>query len=139
MRAHLSTSQARPQSTFVDKSQQNPIEGTFKGLASHELDVAYLLQNLSVLDAEHEKLGKEMAAVWINFTYGKGWDRQNGEKEVLVIGPDEKLSWSSVKEYDDKFREGRGQILLEMGWEKVCKLGEMLQGVWEEKARRSSL
>lgn len=80
-----------------------------------------------------------MAAVWINFTYGTGWDRQNGEKEVLVIGPDEKLSWSSVKGYDDKFREGRGKMLLEMGWEKVCKLGEMLQGVWEERTRRSSL
>ncbi|PVH75637.1 alpha/beta-hydrolase [Cadophora sp. DSE1049] len=119
--------------------QTNPVEGTFKGLSSHESDVAYLLQNFPGLDAEHERLGKEMAAVWIKFTYGQGWDRENGEKEILVVGPDEKLSWCSEKGYDDKFREGRGRMLLQMGWEKVCKLGEMLQGVWEEKERSSRL
>ncbi|KAH7390379.1 Alpha/Beta hydrolase protein [Cadophora sp. MPI-SDFR-AT-0126] len=119
--------------------QPNPIQGTFKGLASHELDVAYLLQNFSGLDGEHEKLGREMATEWIHFTHGHGWDRANGQNEVLVIGPNEKLSWCSEREYDEKFREGRGRLLLQLGWEKVGKLGEMLQGVWEEKEKTSRL
>ncbi|KAH6705400.1 Alpha/Beta hydrolase protein [Leptodontidium sp. MPI-SDFR-AT-0119] len=120
--------------------QQNPVDGMYKDLASHELDVAYLLQNFpGHLDAQHKRLGKEMAAVWINFTYGHGWDKENGDKEVLVVGPDERLSWWSERGYDEKFREGRGRMLLEMGWEKCCKLGEMLQGVWEEKERDSRL
>lgn len=112
------------------------MDGVFKGLASHELDVAYLLQNFpGQLNGQHERLGKEMAGVWIDFTHGQGWDKDHGEKEVLVIGPDENLSWCSEREYDENFRDGRGSMLLEMGWEKCCMLGEMLQGVWEEKER----
>ncbi|KAH7311862.1 Alpha/Beta hydrolase protein [Rhexocercosporidium sp. MPI-PUGE-AT-0058] len=120
--------------------QLNPVGGIFKGLASHELDVAYLLQNFPEnLDAQHGRLGKDMAAVWINFTHGRGWDKENGEKEVLVVGPEEKLRWCSEKLYDEKFRHRRGKMLLEMGWEKCCKLGEMLQGVWDEKEGSSRL
>ncbi|KAK0105613.1 hypothetical protein ONS95_004143 [Cadophora gregata] len=115
--------------------QQNIVTGPFKNLSSHELDVAYLLQNFPILNTqpEHDRLGKEMAAIWIKFTYGNGWDKEDGEKEVLVIGPDEKMSWWSERGYDERFREGRGGMLVRMGWERVCMVGEMVQGVWEER------
>ena len=71
----------------------------------------------------------------IHFSHGKSWDKGSGTKEVLVIGPNEKLSWCSGRQYDEMFRAGRGKMLLELGWEKCVKLGEMLQGVWQDKEK----
>ncbi|KAF8860196.1 alpha/beta-hydrolase [Acephala macrosclerotiorum] len=113
--------------------QQNPIEGPWKGYASHEIDVAYLLGSISeVFPPEHQRFGKEMAAVWIKFTYGGGWRTGNG-KEVMVIGPDEKITFEGSDEYDEKYRKGRGKLLEEIGWEKCFKLAEMVQGVYGER------
>ncbi|KUJ09450.1 alpha/beta-hydrolase [Mollisia scopiformis] len=112
--------------------QKNPLEGTFKGLASHELDVTYLLQNLPhEFFGEDQRLGREMAEAWIKFTYSDGWGN-----EVMVIGPNEKISFESPEAYDEKYRKGRGKLLREIGGncgEKVLKLGEMLQGVFGER------
>ncbi|CZR63049.1 uncharacterized protein PAC_12946 [Phialocephala subalpina] len=112
--------------------QENPIEGPWKGYASHELDVAYLLGNIpEAFSQEHQRFGKEMAAAWIKFTYGGGWGSEDGK--VMVIGPKEKITFEGTEEYDEKYRKGRGRLLEEIGWEKCFKFAEMLQGVYGER------
>lgn len=66
-----------------------------------------------------------MAAAWIKFTYGEGWVSE----DVMVIGPDEKITFEGPVEYDEKYRNGRGKLLEAIGWEKCFKLAEMVQGV----------
>jgi hypothetical protein len=73
-----------------------------------------------------------MAKFWIDFAYGKGWGKGDG-KDILVIGVNEEIRVVEDKEYDLNFREGRGEMMLKIGWEKCFKLGEILQGVYEDK------
>lgn len=95
---------------------------------SHELDVAYLLHNFgSAFSADSQELGKKMAGAWIDFAYGT--EINDGKGGVLVIGPGEEFGFVDEKEYDEKYRGGRGQLLHEIGWEKCFRLGELLQGV----------
>jgi hypothetical protein len=115
----------------TDIFEKNPIPGAFKDYASHELDVTYLLQNLPhEFPDHHNSFGKEMAKAWIKFTCGEGWDN------VMVLGPDEKVTFWSADEYDERFRNGRGKLLEEIGGkrgEKCFRLGEMLQGIHGER------
>lgn len=102
-------------------------------MASHELDVTYLLQNIQEpFSEEHKRFGKEMTTAWIKFTYGEGWGKGDGN-EVMVIGPDEKITFEGTDEYDEKYRKGAGKLLEEIGWEKCFKLAEMVQGVYGER------
>lgn len=95
---------------------------------SHELDVAYLLQNFgSAFSAASQELGKKMAGAWVDFAYGEMLN--DGKSEVLIIGPEEKFELVKEVEYDEKYRGGRVKLLQEIGWEKCFKLGELLQGV----------
>ncbi len=75
-----------------------------------------------------------MAEAWIRFTYGEGWGSKDG-KDVMVIGPREEITFASEEEYDVRYRNGRGKVLEEIGWEKCYKLAELLQGVYEERIR----
>lgn len=79
-----------------------------------------------------------MATAWIKFTYGKKLGSEGG-KGVMVIGPDDKISFESPGDYDEKYRKGRGKLLDEIGseGEKCFKLGEMLQGVHGERMQRA--
>ena len=95
---------------------------------SHELDVAYLLQNFgSAFSASSQELGRKMAAEWIDFAYRE--ETQESEVGVLVIGPGDVFKFVDEETYLQKYRGGRGKLLYEIGWEKCFKLGEMLQGV----------
>lgn len=69
-----------------------------------------------------------MAAAWIKFAHGE--ELNDGNAGVLVIGPGKNFGFLSEEEYDEKYRDGRGELLFGIGWEKCCKLGEMLQGVY---------
>jgi hypothetical protein len=112
----------------TDIVKPNEIEGTYKGFVSHELDVAYLLQNFgSAFSASSQELGKKMAAEWINFAYSK--ENHETEDRVLVIGPGDKFGFIPEETYIQEYRGGRGKLLYEIGWEKCFKLGELLQGV----------
>lgn len=51
----------------------------------------------------------------------------------MVLGPDEEITFESLEDYDEKYRDGKGKLLLELGSEKCFRLGEMLQGVSGEK------
>jgi hypothetical protein len=106
----------------------NPVEGKWKGYASHELDVAYLLGNYDeFLSAGDRKLGKEMAGFWIGFANGEGLSGSE-DRELLVIGPGEEMRFVKEGEYDLIYRKGRAKLWEEIGWEKWFRLGELLQG-----------
>jgi carboxylesterase type B len=108
----------------------NPFEGNFKDIVSHELDVAFLLQNFNdQLDAQHRKVAKAMADHFIGFIYGEQWA---GDGKVVVFGV------GGVKEieegeYDKVYRDGRGAVLDSMDGEKLWRVAEMWQGVRSEE------
>jgi len=81
-----------------------------------------------------------MSESWINFAYGLGWPGGVGGEEILVIGGRDQLGMVDEHSYDLRFRRGRGQLMLDIGWEKCFKLGEMLQGCYsdEEETRVKS-
>ncbi|CAO2656928.1 Nn.00g057310.m01.CDS01 [Neocucurbitaria sp. VM-36] len=108
----------------------NPVAGQFKGLASHELDVAYLLQNFNdQFDERDQKIAQEMADQFIGFANGEGWAP---EGEVVVFGQDGMLKIDEER-YDQVYRDGRGKILEEIGAERLRHLAETWQGVKKEE------
>jgi carboxylesterase type B len=108
----------------------NPIEGNFKNIVSHELDVAFLLQNFNdQLNAQHRTVAKAMADHFIGFVHGEQWA---GDGKVVVFGSD------GVKEveeegYDKMYRGGRGAVLDSIDGEKLWRVAEMWQGVRSEE------
>lgn len=125
--------QVRLQSPFSNprtnlRKQPNPVSGQWKGYASHELDVGYLLGNFDAYLSESDrKLGKEMAGFWIGFANGEGLSGSK-EGELLVIGPKEEMRFVQEEKYDGVYRKGSGKLWENIGWEKWFKLGESLQG-----------
>jgi hypothetical protein len=105
----------------------NEVEGNYKGFVSHELDVAYLLQNFSsAFCAQSQELGKKMAEAWIGFAYREEFNE--GKGDILVFGPNAKVGFVDGETYDQKYRGCRGKLLQEIGWDKCFRLGELLQG-----------
>jgi hypothetical protein len=108
----------------------NPAQGNFTGLASHELDVAFLLQNFNgVFDGKGKKLAQDMADHFIAYVGGEGWCR-DGE---VVVFSDEGVKVVGSAEYDRVWRDGRGAVLERIGAERLWHLAEAWQGVRAEK------
>ncbi|PVI02476.1 para-nitrobenzyl esterase [Periconia macrospinosa] len=104
----------------------NPIEGSSTGLASHEFDVALLLNSYeSALDETRKETAKQMRDQWIRFANGKGWCEAG---TVVVIG-DGGVVMVDEKEYDDRYRGGRGKVLESIGAERLWAVAEAWQGV----------
>jgi hypothetical protein len=107
----------------------NPFSGAYTGLASHELDVAYLLQNFNgVLDERNRGVARAMADRFVAFVSGEAWA---AEGNVLVFDGE------GVKEvdegmYDEVYRQGRGEILGSIDAGKLWRVAEMWQGVRSE-------
>ncbi|KAF1942622.1 para-nitrobenzyl esterase [Clathrospora elynae] len=113
----------------------NPIYGLAKGLASHELDVAYLLQNFNDhFDEKNRKIAQEMADHFIGFANGEGW-AENGE---LVVFSGHGLVTVDENEYDEIYRGGRGSLLEGIGAQKLWRLIETWQGVRKEESLNTS-
>ncbi|KAF1912495.1 Alpha/Beta hydrolase protein [Ampelomyces quisqualis] len=107
----------------------NPFEGAFKGLASHELDVAFLLQNFNdQLDAKHRYVAQGMAEHFIKFVNGHPWASQ----DKLVVFGSEGVIEVNESEYDRLYRQGRGDVLSSIDYEKLWRVAEMWQGVRSE-------
>ncbi|KAL6711805.1 hypothetical protein ACN47E_002848 [Coniothyrium glycines] len=109
----------------------NPFDGDFKGIASHELDVAYLLGNFQDhLDEHNQKLAHAMADKFIGFANAEGW-ANNGK--IIVFGSN---GVEEVDEavYDLNYRDGRGRVLQAIGAQKLWHLAETWQGVREEES-----
>ncbi len=106
--------------------QTNPFEGAFHGVASHVLDLGYLLRNFdSWLDKAGLDFGKRMLKAWVSFAYAENQDRS----KTLALGPNHEIVYSSSEEYDQRHRQGRAALLLAIGLDKSVVLGERLQGV----------
>ncbi|KAJ4986321.1 para-nitrobenzyl esterase [Stagonosporopsis vannaccii] len=120
-----------PESVQVQEyhmDQTNPFEGDFHGVASHALDVGYLLRNFDPwLDEAGSNFGKKMLRLWVNFAYGE----DQVKNKVLSLGVNHGIVYSRPEEYDLQVRQGRAKILLRIGLAKSVALGEQLQGVPE--------
>jgi carboxylesterase type B len=114
----------------------NPFEGDLKGIASHELDVAFLLQNFNEqLDERNREIAQAMADHFIGFAYGEAWA---GDGKVVVFGGDGVVEVDE-KEYDRVYRNGRGEVLGSIDAEKVWKVADMWQGVRSEEDEKSEV
>jgi hypothetical protein len=108
----------------------NPFDGTFKGLASHESDVAFLLQNFNeLLDSKNQEVAQGMADHFINFVNGQGWAP---EGKIVVFGS-EGMVEVGEGEYDGLYRGGRGDVLSSIDGEKLWRVAEKWQGVRSEE------
>lgn len=106
--------------------QTNPFDGAYQGLASHVLDLGYLLRNFDPwLDEQGRAFGEAMLALWVGFAYGE----DKGRSEVLALGPDHEVVYNGPEDYNQRYRQGRVKLLLEIGLSKAVALGERLQGV----------
>ncbi|KAH7408370.1 Alpha/Beta hydrolase protein [Phaeosphaeria sp. MPI-PUGE-AT-0046c] len=114
----------------------NPFEGNFKGLMSHELDVAFLLQNFNdQLDEKNRQVAQAMADHFIEFANGKAWAASG---KLVVFGHDG-VQELDEEEYDQVHRQGRGQVLASIDAEKLWNLAEMWQGVRSENDEHDGL
>jgi carboxylesterase type B len=108
----------------------NPIEGDFKGLSSHELDVAYLLQNFNDhFDSHNQKLAQGMADQFIWFVNGEEWV----EEGRVVVFDGDCMIIVEEEDYDSEYRDGRGRVLERIGAHKLWLLAESWQGVRKEE------
>ncbi|KAH7399494.1 para-nitrobenzyl esterase [Pyrenochaeta sp. MPI-SDFR-AT-0127] len=108
----------------------NPVDGSFKGLASHESDVAYLLQNFNDhFDEKNRKLAHDMADQFIRFVNGEGWVEDG---KLLVFDRDGIVKVDEER-YDQLYRGGRGSVLESIGAEKLRYVAEAWQGVRKEE------
>jgi hypothetical protein len=73
-----------------------------------------------------------MAEKWIDFAHSHAWRGGESGHAVLVVGPEDRSSFATEVEYDHKYRNGTGQLMYELGWERCFRLGEMLQGCYSD-------
>lgn len=108
----------------------NPIDGPFKGLASHELDVVYLLQNYDEYFDEHNRMiARSMQDQFLGFINGEGWVE---EGKVVVFGRDGAIKVDEDR-YDGVYRKGRGPVLEKIGVRKLWGVADLWQGVRQEE------
>ncbi|KAF2454143.1 Alpha/Beta hydrolase protein [Lineolata rhizophorae] len=106
--------------------QPNPFPGFCTGIPSHELDVAYVLQNYApLMPPEHKELANNITDMWIAQAYGDHWSDDKGGA-VFVVKPDCTSAMMGEDEYDEVMREERGKMMMELEWEKIIKLGMAL-------------
>ncbi|KAK7191621.1 carboxylesterase [Paraphaeosphaeria sporulosa] len=107
----------------------NPVKGEFTGLASHEFDVALLLQNYAEhLDKATNKAGTQMTDHWIKFVTGEPWGESG---QIVVIGAHE-ITQMSEEQYDRDYRAGNGKVLQSLWLDKCFRVAEGWQGVRAE-------
>ncbi|RMZ66765.1 carboxylesterase [Pyrenophora seminiperda CCB06] len=114
----------------------NPMDGPFKGLASHELDVAYLLYNYVDHFDEHDRMiAKTMQDQFLGFINGEGWAKDG---KMVVFGYDGAVEVDEEK-YDEMYRKGRGAVLEKIGIQKLWCVAETWQGVRQEEEEQLRL
>jgi carboxylesterase type B len=112
----------------------NPFEGAYTGLASHELDVAYLLQNFNdQLDKRNQDIARAMADHFINFMHGNAWATDG----KLVVFDGAGAQEVDGERYDEMYRQGRGTVLESIEARKLWKVAEMWQGVRSEDEEKN--
>jgi hypothetical protein len=110
----------------------NSFPGAHMGLASHELDVAYLLQNFRELMGEKDRaLADQVSDAMIGFVNGEGWAEAKVGEVVVFSG--EGVEKLRADEYDRRWRKGRGKVLLSIDADKLWRVAEGWQGVRPDK------
>lgn len=108
----------------------NTIDGEFTNLASHELDVAFILQNyFDHLDESSRRVATQMTDQWIAFTNGEPWCEVG---KLVVIGADG-LVKVEEREYDAAYRAGSAKLLMGLGPDRLWRVAEAWQGVRAEQ------
>ncbi|KAI4673219.1 uncharacterized protein J4E88_008831 [Alternaria novae-zelandiae] len=108
----------------------NPIDGPFKGLAAHELDVAYLLQNFDPYFSDGDRrIAGAIQDQFIRYIHGEGWVEDG---KMLVFDKDGSTVVDDER-YDEMYRKRRGSLLEKIGMEKLWRVAEMWQGVRQEE------
>jgi hypothetical protein len=101
-------------------------------LASHEFDIAILLQNFRhYMPPACVDLGIKMTEIWLDYAYNLGWPSDADKKTILKIGQN-KITLVAETEYDRVFHRGRGQLMQDIGWKRCFRMGEMLQGCYPD-------
>ncbi|KAH5122427.1 hypothetical protein HBI73_103660 [Parastagonospora nodorum] len=107
----------------------NPFEGSYKDIASHELDVAFLLQHFNdQLSEQHRQLSQAMADQFLRYIHGEPW----AARGKVVVFANEGLIEVDEEEYDWKYRDGRGAVLDGIDGDRLWKVADMWQGVRSE-------
>ena len=98
-------------------NEPNPWDGTWKGHATHILDLAFFLQNFNdFLDPPQREMAENFAKDVIRYANGKdAWDQwsQQGNRVAKVMGPKGKVEMME----DTPENVGRRRIMLELGGE----------------------
>lgn len=99
----------------------NPFEGMNHDIASHELDVIYMLQNChEQLDERNQKIALNMADQMIQYINGEGWVEDG---QIIVYGYDGIITVPE-DEYDQKYRGGRGAVLRSIDAHKLWQVAD---------------
>lgn len=112
--------------------QGNPFDGPFKGIATHVLDIALILQNYEDhLPRETATLGRHMAEKFIDFAHGllekKGEIDWQQDRHTTVWGPMGQVRNISEKEYDLMERENASELINGLGVDKYIAILELFQ------------
>lgn len=108
----------------------NPIDGAFKGLSSHELDVVLLLNNFEEhLDEHGRGVARAMQDQFIRYINGEGWVKHG----KLIVFDSNGVTEVNEEHYDGIYRNGRGAILEDIGMNKLWRLADMWQNVRQEE------
>ena len=108
----------------------NPIDGPHKGLAAHELDVAYLLQNFDPHFSDKDrKIARAMQDQFIKYVHGEGWVEDG---KMVVFDKDGSVEVDDDR-YDEMYRSGRGALLESIGMQKLWRVADMWQSVRQEE------
>lgn len=135
----------------------NPFPGPFKGLASHELDVAFLLQNFNQqMNEEARAVAQGIADWFIGFANGcglEGGERKGSEGDaraeargkaartktpspptppILIFSPTG-THHLPASIYDQTYRANRGKLLESIGAHKLWCVAEIWQGVRKDE------
>ncbi|XPS93390.1 hypothetical protein M3J09_002747 [Ascochyta lentis] len=114
----------------------NPFEGRFKGLASHEIDVVYLLQNFREhFDRSDCEIANQMTDHVISYVNGEGWAKQD---KLVVFAPEGRKEMEE-DEYDRLYRSGRGRLLENIGHARLWDVAEAWMGVRSEHKERAKM
>ncbi|KAH8733103.1 Carboxylesterase [Phaeosphaeriaceae sp. PMI808] len=113
----------------------NPFDGDLKGLASHELDVAFLLQNFNdQLDACGRRIARDMADYFIRFMDGERW----AARGQLVVFDQQGILHVGEEKYDQLYRQGCGEVLGGIAGNRLWMVADEWQGVRSEEEELES-
>jgi hypothetical protein len=114
----------------------NPFDGRFKDLASHEVDVTYLLQNFREHFSESDRnIARQMTDQVVGFVNGDGWAKQGH----LVVFDEDGVKQIPEGDYDQMYRKGRGRLLEDIGHTRLWNVAEAWTRLRNEQKERAKI